>query len=135
MPIRPENRERYPKDWKAISLEVRLAAGWCCEGSPAYPDCRARGGEAHPVTGSLVVLTVAHLDHKPENCDRANLKAWCQRCHNTYDLPMRKAGIATRAREALGVVEMFPLNVSATQNDCAGKRKRPNTKPPTQGEG
>lgn len=41
MPIRPENRARYPKDWKAISLEVREAAGWRCEGSPAWPDCRA----------------------------------------------------------------------------------------------
>lgn len=28
MPIR---RELYPADWPAISLEVRSAAGWCCE--------------------------------------------------------------------------------------------------------
>lgn len=25
MPIRPENRARYPKDWKRISLSVREA--------------------------------------------------------------------------------------------------------------
>lgn len=107
MPIRPENRARYPKEWKAISLEVRVAAGWRCEGSPAYPDCRAENGKPHPLTGSVVVLTVAHLDHQPENCDRANLKAWCQRCHNTYDMPMRRRGIAERAREALGNGELF----------------------------
>lgn len=32
-----------------------------------------------------VVLTIAHLDHMPENCQRANLKAMCQRCHLVYD--------------------------------------------------
>lgn len=107
MPIRPENRARYPKDWKAISLEVRTAAGWVCEGSPTYPDCRAENGKPHPVTGSIVVLTVAHLDHQPENCDRANLRAWCQRCHNVYDMAMRRAGITQRAREAAGVQDLF----------------------------
>ena len=34
-------------------------------------------------------LTVAHLDHTPENCDRANLKALCAPCHNKYDAPNR----------------------------------------------
>lgn len=107
MPIRPENRARYPKDWKVISLEVREAAGWRCEGSPLYPDCRAENAKPHPVTGSKVVLTVAHLDHTPENCDRANLKAWCQRCHNTYDMGMRRRGIAERAKAAQGVQDLF----------------------------
>jgi hypothetical protein len=32
-----------------------------------------------------VVLTVAHLDHTPANCDPSNLRAWCQRCHLRYD--------------------------------------------------
>ncbi len=108
MPIRPENRARYPKDWKAISLSIRDGrAGWKCEGSPAYPDCRAEHGKPHPVTGGKVVLTVGHLDHVPENCDPANLKAWCQRCHNTYDMPMRRAGIAERARQKLADADLF----------------------------
>lgn len=33
----------------------------------------------------VIVLTVAHLDHRPENCDPANLRAWCQRHHLAYD--------------------------------------------------
>lgn len=108
MPIRPENRARYPKEWRAISLSIRAErAGWRCEGSPAYPDCRAENGKPHPVTGGKVVLTVGHLDHVPENCDPANLKAWCQRCHNTYDLPMRKAGIAQRARAQCADGDLF----------------------------
>lgn len=107
MPIRPENRDRYQATWRAISLAVREDAGWRCEGSPAFPDCRAANGEPHPATGSTVVLTVAHLDHQPENVARANLKAWCQRCHNVYDLPARRAGIQRRAREALNMKDLF----------------------------
>ena len=87
MPIRPSERARYPKDWPVISRRVRERAGNRCEGSPAYPGCRAVNGEAHPVTGSRVVLTVAHLNHTPEDVSDANLKAWCQRCHLTYDAP------------------------------------------------
>ena len=74
MPIAPENRARYPKDWKAIVERVRERSGDRCEGSPRWPDCRAANGEPHPETGSKVVLTTAHLDHVPENCDLANLR-------------------------------------------------------------
>lgn len=112
MPIRPCQRARYPKDWKVISLEVRERAGWRCEGSPGfYPDCRAAHAEPHPVTGSKVVLTVAHLDHEPENVgepgDRPNLMAMCQRCHNSYDMAMRRAGIKERARAVMAAADLF----------------------------
>ncbi len=86
MPIKPENRKLYPANWKTeIRPAILKRAGNRCEGSPRYPDCRAENGKPHPVTGSRVVLTIAHLDHWPPNCDPANLRAWCQRCHNTYD--------------------------------------------------
>jgi 5-methylcytosine-specific restriction endonuclease McrA len=43
-------------------------------------------------------LTVAHLDHNPANCDRANLKALCAPCHLRYDAPLHRANAAkTRA--------------------------------------
>jgi len=95
MPIKPENRKRYPKNWKSeIRPEVLERAGHCCEGSPKYPDCRVANYENHPVTDSKVVLTIAHLDHDPTNNgqlgDRPNLKAWCQKCHNTYDAPHQR---------------------------------------------
>lgn len=102
MPVKPENRARYPVDWRSIAYGLKKATGWLCEGSPAYPDCRAAHGEPHPVTGSKVVLTVGHLDHAPENVDRSNLRVWCQRCHLTYDAPHHAANAAaTRARKAL----------------------------------
>jgi len=94
MLIRRENRKRYPADWDTVVRPRILArAGHCCEGSPAYPDCRAANGNRHPITGSVVVLTIAHLDHQPKNCDDGNLRACCQRCHNTYDAYHRRAPI------------------------------------------
>jgi len=33
----------------------------------------------------VIVLTIAHLDHTPENNSPENLRALCQRCHLRYD--------------------------------------------------
>lgn len=99
MPIRSENRALYPKDWKLISLRIRQdRAANRCEW------CSAENGMPHPVTGSRVVLTVAHLDHDPSNCVETNLAALCQKCHNAYDAPMRCRGIVERRRSALAAV-------------------------------
>lgn len=107
-PIRPENRARYPQDWPDISRRIKSdrAFGRCeCRGecgrtpeqhgaSADGDRCLAVHGVPHPVTGSMVVLTVAHLDHTPENCDDDNLRAMCQACHLAYD---RGHHAATRA--------------------------------------
>jgi 5-methylcytosine-specific restriction endonuclease McrA len=99
MPIRPENKDRYPKDWPQISARIRERAGQKCE------DCGVANYSIRD--GSKIVLTVAHLDHTPENCADENLRAWCQRCHNRYDAPMRRAGIKRRQREALGIADLL----------------------------
>ena len=96
MPIRRENRSKYPKNWPEIRAAILGRANDRCEGSPAYPDCRAVNYHAHPVTGSYVIITIAHLDHDPANNWEDNLRAWCQRCHNTYDAPHRAAGRKAR---------------------------------------
>lgn len=106
-PIRESERKRYPKDWKAISARIKERAGQQCEcwgecgherHSTAYrcpelqktPAARFRG---------LVILTVAHLDHTPENCADENLKAMCQLCHLSYDKSVHAANAkATRER-------------------------------------
>lgn len=126
MPIRPENKTRYPKDWPAISKKVREEAGNRCE------TCKAPNGEVvirgagqwdgtyMVETGEVfdhgtgefkgyargseyygravkIVLTVAHLDHQPENCAPENLKALCQRCHLRLDAKSKAE--RRRARE------------------------------------
>lgn len=108
MPIRPENKARYPKDWKLISLGIRSRANNRCEGSPAFPDCRAVNGSAHPETGSRVVLTVAHLDHTPENCAPENLRAMCQRCHLHYDRDHHAQTAYRTRKDRANTQEMFP---------------------------
>ena len=106
MPIRPENRDRYPKDWPQISERIRFerANGRCeCDGrcgrryTHLHPDGRCWNINHQPAifTGSRVVLTVAHLDHTPENCADDNLMAMCQGCHLHYD---REHHAETRAR-------------------------------------
>jgi hypothetical protein len=81
MPIKPENVGRYPSDWKVRSRFVRFyRAKNRCEW------CGAANGKPHPVTGSTVVLTVAHVyDDAPENSSLLNLAALCQRCHLNHD--------------------------------------------------
>lgn len=106
MPIKPENRARYPKDWKSIVAKVRERSGDKCEKSPAFPDCEAVNGQPHPVTGSRVVLTTAHLDHVPENCDLENLRHWCQRCHLVYDAKHHSETRAASKRAAAQTQEL-----------------------------
>lgn len=112
MPIRPENRLRYPAEWPAISWAIRWlrALGQCecrgeCDDSYWHPlgRCGAVNGQPNPRTGSLVVLTVAHLDHTPENVHPANLRAMCQGCHLRYDSDHH----AETRRRTRGVYSLF----------------------------
>jgi hypothetical protein len=106
----PMRRKNYPVNWDAISHRIRFerARGRCeCEGEcgedhhhttyrshgheePREVDekrCLATHGKRHPVTLSIVVLTVAHRDHDAASGDHSdrNLVAMCQRCHLAYD--------------------------------------------------
>ena len=108
MPIRPENRSRYPADWPAISRAIKERAGWQCEclgecGRNTHKGdrCPNRHGQPAYGTGSIVVLTTAHLDHTPENCDPENLRAMCQGCHLHYDKDHHRQTAAATRRAAI----------------------------------
>lgn len=96
MPISREKDKLYPggsirsRAWQDIRKWVFLRSGGMCEGSPLYPECRAENGMPHPVTGSKVVLTVAHINHDVSKNSPDDLKHWCQRCHNTHDAKFRR---------------------------------------------
>lgn len=109
MPIRPSERAKYPKNWKAISDAVKTEQGWQCVGSDAYPDCRARHGHPHPETGSKVVLTTAHRDHDVLNMSRSNLVAWCQRCHLTHDAKHHAKNAAMTRKAKKGNGDLFEV--------------------------
>jgi hypothetical protein len=126
MPIRPENRHRYPQNWPLISQRIRFVrAGGRCE---CIGEC-GRGthdgrcpnrhrGRAYG-TGSAVVLTTAHRDHTPENCTEENLTAMCQGCHLHYDREHHAAtakatrAAATAAALAAQMDPLFDLEISA----------------------
>lgn len=108
MPIRPENRKRYPANWKTeIRPRILARANYACEGSPDFPNCRVDNGQPHPETGSRVVLTVAHLDHTPENCAPENLKAMCQRCHLNYDKEHHAQTAYRTRKDKFGMADSF----------------------------
>ena len=109
MPISPENRARYGKDWADFSRVIRFerAGGRCeCEGECGRGTHAGRCPNEHGApaygTGSTVVLTVAHLCHTPE-C-RDHVRAMCQGCHIHYDrdhhAQTRAQTIAAAAAEA-----------------------------------
>lgn len=135
MPIRPENRNRYPKDWPVIRARILERAGHCCEqcrapngmtilrglgsdrGTYERPDgvvCDAENGgllcmRPYGFTGYAVkiVLTVAHLDHVPEHCDDGNLKALCQMHHLRYDARHHAQTARHTRRSRLAVADLF----------------------------
>jgi hypothetical protein len=80
---------RYPDNWKQISYVIRYfrASGQCEWIDGTGNRCPRRDGEPIPgnKNGAKTVLTVAHLDHTPENNDVSNLLALCQFHHLTYD--------------------------------------------------
>lgn len=105
----PMDRRLYPENWEAIALAVKQKAGWHCE--ECSRPCRrpgeswwdfyqrieddhrqwAKDFEGEDKNGEPILkqgrftLTVAHLDHDPEN-PNARLKALCSVCHCRYDL-------------------------------------------------
>ena len=104
-------RELYPENWEVLAHAIKQEVNWTCEGCGKV--CRRPGEaldafaervqiplaelQAHPKRWEL---GVAHLDHVPGNCERANLRAWCTSCHCRYDLKqMARKQYLKRERE------------------------------------
>lgn len=137
MPIHPENRARYPKEWKSISSRIRFeragnrceCQGECARGHTERCDM-VNGGQS--VTGARVVLTVAHLNHTPEDCRDENLRAMCQACHLAYDRDHHAESRRRRRIVAGGKIppELLKLGVA----EGAGHTALPLTHPSEQAE-
>lgn len=138
MPIKPENRARYPDNWKEIRAAILERAGGCCEqckvangkriargagpfaGTFQTDDAevydaetgehiaRVRMGEYQVKNMVTIVLTIAHLDHQPENCDPSNLRALCQMHHLRHDAAHHAETARETRRVRLNNLELFP---------------------------
>ena len=135
MPIKPENKRRYPPNWRQIRYAILKRANNTCEfcgiqdnvfanrttGDWTYDVALA---EAWIIDGNKVVrivLTIAHLDQMPENNDgmdaggpalpveRSNLRALCQRCHNRHDRPWRIQNAARTWRKKAPTGDLFDV--------------------------
>jgi hypothetical protein len=111
MPIKKENIKRYPANWNEISKDIRFnRAGNKCEKcgiqNYIYINKYTREICLRDESNAIrVVLTVAHLDHQPENCDYSNLMAMCQKCHNIYDRKHRNQTL--RNSRNIGQLKLF----------------------------
>lgn len=126
MPIAPENRHLYGRDWKQIRQSILARAGdkceWCGVQNRAVgfrdPRDRSKFYDLDDPTGDAawdefdtdeesakaviqIVLTIAHIDRDPRNNDPANLAALCQRCHLRHDAPQHASNARkTRFRKS-----------------------------------
>ena len=58
----PVDYSKYPPNWKTeIRPRILKRAGNKCE------ECGAENYKPHPITGSQVILTIAHLDYDETN--------------------------------------------------------------------
>lgn len=130
------NPQDYPPDWRRVSLAVRLRSGSRCEchgecgadhaherdrdgvfpGTSLDGRCAAVNSWPHPITRSLVVLTVAHLWRGPcaehhaagVKCgDPSHLLAMCQRCHLAYDRELHTANARANRRRRRATGDLF----------------------------
>ncbi|WRH66949.1 MAG: hypothetical protein RSE13_00020 [Planktothrix sp. GU0601_MAG3] len=130
------DKKRYPKNWNQIATKIKDKANWRCE--KCDRPCRQPGEDrfqfedridATPWRDELYeefydeelgtvslskisrfTLTVAHLNHIPEDCQPENLKAWCSVCHLSYDANHHAQSAKAnryKKREAVGQLTFF----------------------------
>ena len=96
----PMERARYPKNWEQIAFEIKEAAGWKCE--ECGKQCRKPGEQFDTHRNTL---TVAHMNHIPEDVSKGNLKALCAPCHLRYDAKHHAETRKKRREEQDGTAE------------------------------
>jgi hypothetical protein len=106
LPIKPENKAKYPPNWKQIRERIKVRAGNCCErcglgnhliGYRVEGVFRRLMGvkpgtildleTGRRVKVFRVVCTVAHLNYLLDDHRDEVLAFFCQRCHLHHDAP------------------------------------------------
>lgn len=127
----PINYKEYPPNWfTEIRPAVLKRAGNCCEscGVPNYAVIyrpkknssewkhwpQGMESEALSLDGfksTKIILTIAHLDHDKSNPDVKidRLRAWCQRCHLSYDRDHHIANRRFGRNHKSNNLNLFPL--------------------------
>lgn len=121
MPIKPENRKRYPDNWPEVRAAILDRARHTCE-QCGIPNHTWRNNQTDAWTHSQqtaitwqqngdpvtsIVLTIAHLDHTPEHNAPENLRALCQRCHLAHDRGHHQQTAYQTRRRLLALGDLF----------------------------
>lgn len=130
-PIRASEQHRYPKEWPAIRARILARADGRCEfqradgrGRCNAPDLtivwrRKDNLEDWSLDGEhvdmapanfyavKVVLTIAHLNHTPEDVSDGNLLSGCQLHHLRHDAKHHAGNAARTRREQKNNGELF----------------------------
>jgi hypothetical protein len=92
MPIRPEHRECYGKEWRTYRLQlINEAGGEICS------KCHIELAEG---------INGAHQDHDPRN--NASVVLMCPACHAEHDAPHRLAIMRRTRAKATGQLWLLP---------------------------
>lgn len=132
----PINYSKYPPKWKTeIRPAILKRAENCCEECgvknysrgvrqldgtfteiPIYPEkmlneeqfeFQKMWAEMNGFKVIKIVLTIAHLDHDINNNDYSNLKAFCQKCHLSYDKEHHLKNSRETRNNKKGLQELF----------------------------
>ena len=95
-----------PLGEKRLRLEWPKPGTWAYCGIPVEIDGKKRyiGEQCRIIR---IVLTIAHLDHTPENCSLDNLRALCQRCHLRYDQHHHQQTAYATRRAGRALADLF----------------------------
>lgn len=96
-------RDKFGK-WRYAGFRALRDAGH--ENPPFKVACHDDNWAVFTIKVIKVVLTIAHLDHTPENCADENLKALCQYHHLEYDRAHHRITAARTRHERNGNLEL-----------------------------
>jgi hypothetical protein len=88
----------HPLGEKGLRLELPVPGDWAWCGE---------GLLVERLRIIRIVLTIAHLDHQPEDCPDENLLALCQRCHLAHDRPHHLQTAYYTRREGKAIGDLF----------------------------
>lgn len=121
MPIKSENRHRYPSrhQWQSLRGAILTRSKNCCEHCGVENNSFRNRKSVH--------LAVCHLDQQPENNDFSNLAALCQWCHLKHDKPFQILHLRlTVLKRSLAFNlnrDLFGFDFEAIENDYFANKK------------
>jgi len=147
LPIKPENKDKYPDDWdetrEATLKKYNNRCAFCGVENHTF-GYRDENGKFIKVEEGCaldiaaldgykiieIVLTRAHLNQDETDNREENVKPLCQKCHNNLDAARRAQTryMTKLKKERQEGQKFFPFksNILKEPNECRKKKTKPN---------